>query len=61
MGWVEGRDGVVGVVCVGGQCAGWEEGTWDVCVSWMLRVVVSRLGNGDCVCGPGVVADGWGR
>ncbi len=37
MGWVEGRDGVVGVVCVCGQCAGWEEGTWDVCVSWMLR------------------------
>ncbi len=32
-----------------------------MCVSWLLRVVVSRLGNGDCVCGPGVGADGWGR
>ncbi len=21
---------------------------------------VERLGNGDCVCGPGVGADGWG-
>ena len=61
MGWVEGRDGVVVVVCVCGQCAGWEKGTWDVCVSWMLWVVVSRLGSGDCVCGPGVGADGWGR
>ncbi len=39
VGWVEGGDGVVVVVCVCvcGQCAGWEEGTWDVCVvSWMF-------------------------
>ena len=39
-----------------GQCAGWEEGPWDVCVSWLLRVVVSRVGSGDCVC----VAPVWG-
>ena len=32
-----------------------------VCERRMLRVVVSRLGSGDCVCGPGVGADGWGR
>ncbi len=27
-----------------------------MCVSWMLRVVVSRLGSGDCVC----VGPVWG-
>ena len=58
MGWVEGRDGVVAVVCVGSVRDGRGHG---MCVSWLLRVVVSRLGNGDCVCGPGVGADGWGR
>jgi hypothetical protein len=58
VGWVEGRDGVVVVVCVGSVRDGRRE--HGMCVSWMLWVVVSRLGNGDCVCGPGVGADGWG-
>ena len=61
MGWVEGRDGVVGVVCVDSVRDGRRAHGMCVCVSWMLRVVVWRLGNGDCVCGPGVGADGWGR
>ncbi len=61
MGWVEGGDGVVVVVCVWAVCGMGGGDMGCVSVSWMLRVVVSRLGRGDCVCGPGVGADGWGR
>ena len=41
MGWVEGRDGVVGVVCVGR-----EEGTWDVCGDFVCGPGVGADGWG---------------
>jgi hypothetical protein len=52
VGWVEGSVDVMvwWLSCVWAVCGMGGGDMGCVCERWMLCVVVSRLGNGDCVC-----------